>query len=357
MPRSIITWSYRAILRGLIHNSLHHPLGLLQGAVALFIRSAPNPVYWFKNFAVFFIAMPIICDADRYGLTHLHANFGSSPGTIAWLGKKILGTGMSVTFHSFDIYSRALAARDPLKKKKLLDADLVAAVHQHGLEELKRLVPRADGNKFQVIRIGVVFRAEKKPARPAEPPLVLAAGNLVRVKGFDILLRAMGVLKRRGVRVRLRILGEGAERPNLESIITEEQIGDRTELPGYYQQSELARHLAEAAVFIMPSRIMRDGRREGLPSVIVEAWLSLTPVVASAVGGMAEVVVDGDTGMVFSSEDPASLADRIVHLMGSPELGRRLAENGHRIAREMFSPKRNVSRLLQAIDEHSIVPG
>jgi hypothetical protein len=72
----------------------------VKAGVLLAWFSVRNPVYWAKNLAVFFIAMAVLADARRHRVTHLHANFGSSPATIAWLGKKALGTGMSVTFHA-----------------------------------------------------------------------------------------------------------------------------------------------------------------------------------------------------------------------------------------------------------------
>ena len=124
--------------------------------------------------------MPILADARRNGITHLHANFGSSPATVAWLGKKILGTGMSVTYHAFDIYQENLSARDPLKKRKLRDADLVVAVHEDGRDYLRRLVPDIGPDKFRVIRISVVFEPEDKQEVPQAPPLPRSSASPLR---------------------------------------------------------------------------------------------------------------------------------------------------------------------------------
>jgi colanic acid/amylovoran biosynthesis glycosyltransferase len=349
----IVSWSSRSVAAGLLYLVFHRPLGFLRGALSLAWYSFPNPIYWVKNLAVFFIAMPILADALRNRVDHLHANFGSSPATIAWLGKRMIGVGMSVTFHSFEIYLRSVSSRDPLKRRKLLDSDLVATVHHAGGEELKKSLPPEQATKFAVIRICVTFEPREKPEETPQPPLLLAVGNLLPVKGFDVLIRAVSVLKQQGVGVRARVLGEGPARGDLESLVREKGIRDRVELPGYFQHAALSHHLAEAAVFVVPSVITPQGTRDGIPTVLVEAWLSRTPVVASLVGGMAEVITDGRTGLVFPSGDEQKLAARIVRLLEDDELRKTLADEGYKMARKSFSPERNVSHLLDLIERTS----
>jgi glycosyltransferase involved in cell wall biosynthesis len=341
-----------AALRAFFYLLSHDPVPLIKGKLMLMGHSMPNPIYWFKNLAVFWMALPILADARRQGVTHLHANFGSSPATIAWLGKRMFNMGMSVTFHAFDIYSKAITHLDPLRKQKLRDANLVVAVHEHGRETLRRMVPDVPDDKFKVIRICVAFDPEQKPVAVPEPPLFLAAGNLVPKKGFDVLVRAVGQLKRRGVPARVRILGEGPERARLDKLMREEGVRDRVELPGYFQHQALAAHLAEALAFVMPSKVTSEGQRDGFPTVVVEAWLARTPVIASLVGGMAELIVHDRTGLVFKPDDAEGLADCMERLIGAPELRGTLATEGLRMARELFSSQRNVLSLLQEIREH-----
>ncbi len=355
IPVKIISWSLTAILSGFFYLLARRPARLFLGAVRLAGSSLPNPVYWFKNLITFFIAVPILSDAHRHGVTHLHANFGSSPATIAWLGKIVLQTTMSVAFHAFDIYVNQFAVRDPLKKQKIRDADLVTAVHRHGLEQLRALVPEANRDKFKMIRICVVFETGQKPAPIPEPPLCIAAGNLVPMKGFDVLIRAAGILNRGGKHLRLRILGEGPERKRLESLVLSEGIDDRTEFLGYYQHAELAAHLAEAAALVVPSKVAGGGHRDGIPTVIIEAWLARTPVIASLVGGMGEVLFDGRSGLEFPPNDPVALAGCISRLLASEPLRSKLVEEGYRMAKAEFSSERNVGKLLEEIHKVSMI--
>ncbi|MEJ2722887.1 MAG: hypothetical protein P8181_17380, partial [bacterium] len=146
------------------------PVALARGAALLMWNSKSNPVYWFKNLAVFFAALPMLGDARRHRVTHLHADFGSSPATIAWLGKKMLGTTMSIRYHSFDIHLNTIGWKDPLRRRKLRDADLVVAVHYDGLKYLRGWAPDVEGEKFTVIRVSVVFEPEPRRESPSGVP-------------------------------------------------------------------------------------------------------------------------------------------------------------------------------------------
>ena len=347
IPTEIVTWSFRSIVSSFFYFFFRRPFALAGSAVSLLVQSYSNPLFWLKNTLVFLRALPILADADKHSVTHLHANFGSAPGTIAWLGKKILGTGMSMTHHAFDIYSTALDQRDPLKKRKLRDADFVVAVHRHGLEHLMQLVPDAPKEKFKVIRICVSLNSQ--PRQPLDPPMLLAIGRLVPKKGFDVLLKAAAILKRRGTAVQVRILGEGPALEELTSLIQAEDISDIVELAGHIPHSELGQHLAQAKALVMPSIITPEGDRDGIPTVVVEAWISHTPVVASLVGGMAEVLKHDVTGLVFQSGDSEELASNIDRLLGSDQLRKTLIEGGLSVAQSEFNPTINVRELINCV--------
>ncbi len=343
------TWGAAGILGGLGYVARRRPGRLISAALILFARSLRNPVYCAKNAAAMLVALPILRDAHRAGVTHLHANFGSSPATIAWLGKHLFGVRMSIAFHAFDIYVDAGPANDPLRTWKLRQADLVVAAHEDGRRALMAMVPGEPASKFVVIYISVVFAALPRATSPETPSLVIGAGNLVGQKGFDVLIRAVGDLAERGVPVRCRILGEGEARAELEALARSLGVADRVEMPGYYQHYDLATHLAEATAFAMPSKVVAAGFRDGIPTVMVEAWLADTPVVASPVAGMTEVLRDGENALVFEPGDHRALAACVARLIESPELGARLAARGKETATELFSPATNVRRLLDAI--------
>jgi glycosyltransferase involved in cell wall biosynthesis len=133
--------------------------------------------------------------------------------------------------------------------------------------------------------------------------LLLAAGALVPRKGLDVLLEA---LPRLSENVRLCIAGEGPEREALESRATETALEGRVNLLG--RRKDLPDLLAACDLFVMPSRA------EGLGIAALEAMSVGRAVVASRVGGLAELVVDGQTGRLVPPDDPAALANAIGEL-------------------------------------------
>jgi len=169
------------VLSGLAYFAVFSPRRLCAAAAALAWASKSNPVYWFKNAIVFFVSLPMLADAQRHGVTHLHADFGSSPATIAWIGFAATRTGFSIRYHSFDIHLNTLAWKDPLRRRKLRDADLVAVVHRDGIAHLHCALRKSSRQvQNDPDQRGVSSSPKQKPL--PEPPLVLAAGNFVPAK-------------------------------------------------------------------------------------------------------------------------------------------------------------------------------
>ena len=353
MPTGVVTWSWSGVARGLLNVLARHPVALPKSAFLLACYSFRNPIYWFKNVVVFLASLPILADIERRGINHLHASFGSSPATIAWLAKQIIGTSYSITFHSFDVYSTQPQYRDPLRVRKIRGASLVVAVHEAARQILSRLEPDGDRAKFQMIRIAVTFEPLERVDPAPEPPLLLAVGNLVEEKGFDILVQAVAILKQHDLPVRVDILGDGPEMEKLKRLVREKGLRDRIELRGFFAHGELARQLAGAAALVAPCRIASHGLRDGIPAVIVEAWRARTPLVASLVGGMGEVIVDGETGVVFPSEEPQALADAIEKVLSLQDLRARIVDAGYERANALFSAEKNVARLIELIEERT----
>ena len=170
--------------------------------------------------------------------------------------------------------------------------------------------------KIAVIRNGVdnaIFyprdRAESRQrlGLDAESKIAVAAGALVPLKGFDRLIDAMTLVE--DPRVKLYIIGEGAERAKLQSRIAARNLTDRVFLPGARPQSELAEWYSAADVFCLASH------REGCPNVVIEAMACGAPVVAADVGAVRELVSSADFGRVVSTPTAESFAEEIQKAM------------------------------------------
>jgi glycosyltransferase involved in cell wall biosynthesis len=155
------------------------------------------------------------------------------------------------------------------------------------------------------------------------PPTIVTVGRLVMPKSFWILGDALRLLPA-GPR-RVLVAGEGPQAKYLSDIPGVELLGDRDDVP------EL---LAQGDLFVLSTL------SEGMPISVLEAMAAGLPVVASAVGGIPEIVVDGETGLLVPPCDPAPLADAIRDLLGDRELRLRMGEAGRRRAVELFDVPR-----------------
>jgi len=157
---------------------------------------------------------------------------------------------------------------------------------------------------------------------------VLFLGRLVPIKGVDVLLEAVAGARGPG----LIVAGDGPSRGDLERLAG--RLGADAWFVGEVGPSERADLMCACDVLAVPSRVLADGRHEGLPTVILEAMTARLPVVAADTGGIGEVVRHGETGLLFRPERPDELRVRLEELAAGPDLPRRMAAGAAKVARE-----------------------
>jgi glycosyltransferase involved in cell wall biosynthesis len=174
--------------------------------------------------------------------------------------------------------------------------------------------------------------------------LVLCVGRLNRSKGQETLLRAAPRIRQAVPDVTIEFVGDGPERGAYERLAAELGVRDCCRFAGARSLTETLVRQSQAAVSVTTSR------SEALGLACIEAQAAGTPVVASAVDGLAEVVRDGDTGYLVPPDDPDALAARVITLLTNPALRRRFGQR----AREHFLATfcdRNLSRHADIIEE------
>jgi glycosyltransferase involved in cell wall biosynthesis len=157
-------------------------------------------------------------------------------------------------------------------------------------------------------------------------------GRLNEVKRQDLLLRAFAAVAQSVRGIQLLLVGDGPMRAELERLADELGIAAATHFVGY--QSKPERYLPLMNVFAITSR------SEGMPLSILEAWAARVPVVASAVGGLPEMIEHGKTGFLFPSGDHVALAQILQSALEDPKQAQYLREQGHARVRSCFSLER-----------------
>lgn len=214
-------------------------------------------------------------------------------------------------------------------------ADAVTCVSHFLTRDVERTVPGLAG-RVRTIYMPVnpaPFAAVRGLGR-VTPPRILFVGNLVPGKGAAVLVEAFAVLRARGTPAVLRIVGAGTEEHALRRAVRAHGIEAHVDFAGVVQHDRIATEYAAATVVVLPS----VGQAEGLGLVLAEALLSGTAVIGTPAGGIPEVVVDEETGLIARDGDAPHLASQLERLLHDAPLRERLTTAGQERARAMFDP-------------------
>lgn len=272
-----------------------------------------------RNFAYLVGAAMLGRWMQTQGLRHLHVHSATPAAAVGLLVKAVFGTGYSFTAHGPDEFHDAHALADPIH-----GADFVACTSHYARGQIQKLSPVAEWPKFEVCRLGVDperFSPVARPARP-EPFRLLCVGRLVPAKGQHVLLDALALLARRGRHPHLTLVGDGPDRASLENHAQHLRLKDSVRFAGAVNQEVVLGLYERADAFVLPSFA------EGLPVTLMEALATGLACVATRIGGVPELIDDGEHGLLVAASDSEGLADAIERLMDDPGLRARLAEAG-----------------------------
>jgi len=264
-----------------------------------------------------------------------------------------------LTAHAGDIFPLRRPGLRALLRYTLERAAAVTANSRATAAELLQVAP---GISPAVIPMGVDLerfspRPEQARAlRQALAPngsLILHVGRFAPKKGQTYLLRAMPHILQRRPEARLALIGFGPLQPALQSEARSLGLGERVHFIGKVPHEEMPDYFAAADVFVLPSIVSPSGDTEGLGVVLLEALAAGTPVVASRVGGIPDIVRDGETGLLVEEKQPEALAKAILQLLEQPALGRRLIEEGRRHIEQFFSWP-GVARRFESLFEQAL---
>jgi colanic acid/amylovoran biosynthesis glycosyltransferase len=287
-------------------------------------------------------------EMEHAGIDHAHAHFATAAARLANLAWRMGGPGYSVTAHAKDIYHDEVRVEH--LRDKLGSARFVAAVSRDGRDHLEALLGL--NGRLDVVPNSVDMR-RLGPARAGsgEPGLVLTVARLVEKKGMHDRVEACALLQRRRATagLQLEVVGGGPLRGALRE--TAERLGVNARFLGPLPQEHVLGRYRRAAVYCLPCVVAGTGDRDGLPSSVLEAMALGVPVVTTAVSGLPEAVIDGETGLVVPQHDPEALAAAIERILTHSELAAGLAAQARRHVEERFALERSAARLRSLFPE------
>lgn len=257
------------------------------------------------------LAVALVAEVRRTRPDVVHAHWLLPSGLLAALLPRHRRPTVVVHLHGNDVVLAAGRAA-PVARLVARRADALGAVSEPLARDGERVLGLAPG-AVVVARLPLppLPAPTPAPASPSDGPLLaLAAGRASREKGFDVLLDALALAA--AARWSLTLVTGGPERGALERQCTRLRLGDRVRFAPPCPRAELHRMVADHHAVVVPSR------REGLGLFALEALALGRRVVASQVGGLADVVVDGDDGRLVPPDDPSALADALEGLTLAP---------------------------------------
>lgn len=300
------------------------------------------------------VAAARLARSGRFDVVHVH--WPIPHGILGLAAKRAGGLPLVSTFHGVELTwtARRMPFLRPFLRRLIRVSDAVTANSSH----TERLIRAVYDRPVERIPFGAALAPTPVPAGAASPAppadsrsggtspfRLLFVGRLVERKGIVHLLDAVAKLQST-LRLHLDVVGDGPLRHDLEGHARELGIGHAVRFAGFVSEAELATRFASADAFVLPAVEDSKGDVEGLGVVLIEALAHGLPVIASASGGIVDVVQHERTGLLVPPGDVAALAEAIERMASDPALRDRLTRDGRRHAAAAFSWEAILDRLV-----------
>jgi glycosyltransferase involved in cell wall biosynthesis len=281
-----------------------------------------------------------IAQQKKFDLVHAH--WSIPQGLVALFLQKVFGIPCVISLHGSDVYGLGAPLVRSLNAKVILGSNVCTANSFATAKIARRLSGREN---IQIIPMGVDVEFFRQTAdREAlhgglgrEDKTILYAGRLIELKGVEYLIKALPEVIEKHPEAKLVVVGSGPCKKDLVSVTERLNLQDKVTFLDAVSQEELARYYSAARVFVLPSIVNDEGETEGLGVVLLEAMASGVPVIGTGVGGILDIIKDGETGLLSLEKNPNDLADKICTLLTDEDLRKKVTEKGYQLVTKEFS--------------------
>jgi glycosyltransferase involved in cell wall biosynthesis len=282
-----------------------------------------------------------------HDISHIHAHFLHTPASVARYTALLTGLGWTASAHARDIWTLP----EWEKRTKLAEAEWIVTCTAIACSHLAGLISRPDA--VWLCYHGLDLERFERPPQhanwrndsdPHQPVVILSVGRAVAKKGYDDLLEALALLPA-DLEWRFVHVGGGALAAALKLQAKRLRLSNRIEWRGAMAQPDVLAAYREADLFVLASKIARDGDRDGLPNVLIEAQSQRLACVSTDVSAIPELVEQDVTGLLVPPGDPIALAETLERLIRDPDERARLGAAGEHHVRRHFSMEAGIDLL------------
>ena len=282
--------------------------------------------------------------ALRHRFTAVHAGRVLPEGLVAWLVARIVRIPVVIYAHGEEITTWRQPGKLKAMRFAYRHADKVVANSEFTYEQLLKLGVAPE--RIEIINPGVDTE-RYKPGLPCDDlkasiglatgqKVILSVGRLSRRKGFDMVIRSLPELLKKGLDVQYALIGVGEDRGYLEGLAPELKVSERVHLLGHVAIEDLPRWYNACDVFAMPNREI-DGDTEGFGMVFIEASACRKASVAGIAGGTGAAVEHGITGLRVDGNSAHDVSEALSDILANDENAIRMGQKGYMRALKKFS--------------------
>jgi len=301
----------------------HNFSGFMQAVKVGFTLPVDKKPSWIHVLPLVIPACRFAREAHRQGIQHFHTPIAANSTVICMMVKRMIDTKFSLTVvAAFTDWGGAM-------QEKLDDADFLGFVAEWQLKEMDEFFPTVDKEKQMLIRHGADSQfwtplPEGEEIERGEHPRIVSIGRIAFNKGYDVLLKALAMVKERGQMFECRIAGHGPYVEQIQAIIKELGLENEVTMLGGLTEEECRHEARRADMFALASY------KEPLGVVYQEAMSVGLPTIGTSAGGVGDVIKDGENGLLVPPYEVEPLADAIMRLIEDPGLRKRLGEAGRK---------------------------
>ena len=260
------------------------------------------------------------------------------------LGKHVViasaGSGLKVARARGDPFAKASAVLQAITHR-LSDGIIVYSerlVEEHRLRKYKDKISIAHKHFLDFSKFRIERRLDERDN------VVGYVGALDKAKGIPNLLEAIPMVLERRNRVEFLLGGDGELQTSVEQCLSGDNFCGKAKSVGWIPHDELPKYLNELKLLVLPSYT------EGLPNIILEAMACGTPVLATPVGAIPDIIKDGETGFIMENNSPECIAENIIRALNHPDL-EQIANNARALVEREFTFEKAVERYRHILDQ------
>jgi len=255
-------------------------------------------------------------------------------GLPCFLAKKLFGIPYIVYCHGSDVYCN-WKFKKVISKLVLENAEAAVVVTdsmKNKIKEfgfnIKNIFTIPNGVELSEFENLSKTDVRKKLKIDDSENIILFVGTLKTVKGIKYLIEAVKIVKEKGLKIKLLLVGDGEEKEELKKISEKLNLKENIIFVGRIDNKEIPEYMIASDIFVLPSL------SEGLPVVILEAMASGIPIIATKVGGVPDIVKDKENGFLVDSKSPTQIAEKILYLLANDDTRKFISLNNFKKAKD-----------------------